>query len=177
MVSLGLALCIAFGTTAQADCHTDGIDVGGAYTDVGQGTSSQFMSWNKTSREVKVYSTASSGMSTEVCLDAIVDWMTVSGHYDNRTSRNCDPGSSRSGIRYEDSGWAGRTITGLQKAAGCRYVPGPSYENCMYVPASESGCPISSASFWYEKGHAVWLRRENGDVEYNNGGNEASPSD
>mgnify|MGYP000943592718 CR=1 FL=1 len=57
-------------------------------------------------------------MPTTMCLDAIVDWMTVSGHYDARNARNCAPGTSRSGTITEPANWGNRDVTGLQKAAG-----------------------------------------------------------
>lgn len=117
-------------------------------------------------------------MSTSVCLEAIVDWMTEAGHYDARASRNCMPASGRSGSRTEPSGWGGRDVTGLQKAAGCKYVQTepPEYSNCEYLPHSEAGCSVGDAHYWYTPGHAVWLRRENGETEYNDGGNVASTS-
>lgn len=173
---MAVAWLLMASASAHADCHSDGDDVGSGYTHAGAG--SQFMSWNRLTRQVQVQSNAGSGMSTSVCLDAIVDWMTVEGHYDNRTARNCDPGSSRSALRTEPSNWAGRTITGLQRAVGCRYVQvePPEYQNCEYLPPSADGCEIGAAHYWYTPGHAVWLRRENGEIEYNDGGNEASPS-
>ena len=121
-------------------------------------------------------------MSTDICLDALVDWMTTSGHYDARDARNCKPGpnSYRSGSIIEPSDWGGRSVTGLQKAAGCKYIQTTSpstYGTCDYAPETPAPCKFNTndAHPWYTKGHAVWLRRQDGTIEFNDGGNVQSP--
>lgn len=103
-------------------------------------------------------------MSTAVCQDTRVDWMTTSGHYDARGARTCQVGSLRVGAIYDPAGWSARDVTGLQKAAGCVYNQGPvTYSGCQYVSASASGCPFpTTARVWTAKVHSILLRAQSG---------------
>jgi hypothetical protein len=92
--------------------------------------------------------------------------MTTDNHYDARISRNCDAtGTSNRGgaFQTEPSNWGGRTVTGLQKAAGCVYQQAgtPYYSGCEYLAGSQAGCE-PSATAWNTYSHATFLRREDG---------------
>jgi hypothetical protein len=71
---------------------------------------------------------------TNYCLEARVDWMTESGHYDAHASRNCAATGStaRTGTLLEPANWGGRTVTGLQKAAGYIYGQYPVGDPAEY---------------------------------------------
>ena len=98
--------------------------------------------------------------------------MTTSGHYDARGARNCQPGTTRSGTITDPSGWSGRNVTGIQKAAGCTYnqTSPPSYSGCSHVPASGCTFPAESAGAWTHTSHAILLRAQDGTVNFNSGG-------
>ena len=166
-------------TLAWADCHGDGDNAGTGTKHVGANNSTQTMTWNLGDRTTYVWSEAGSGMSTDHCLEAQSDWETVAGHYDARAARTCKPGGHREGTYTEAASWSGRDVTGLQKAAGCIYQQyPPDYLNsCDYVAESEdtSMCPFGAAFPWNDKTHAVYLRRENGDIEFNDGGDPSDP--
>jgi hypothetical protein len=175
------ALILVPSGVAWADCHGNGDDVGGDTRHMGAPSSFQYMYWDKPGKRVRVVSNTDSGMNTNICLDAYLDWMTEENHYDARVARNCDPGSYREsdsggdGYQPEPSNWGGRTVTGLQKAAGCKYVQNtnpPSLGDCEYVEP-ESVCNVFGAFAWTNKTHRVWLRAENGTIDYNNGGDVA----
>jgi hypothetical protein len=170
---------IFLGGPASADCHGSGDTEGSGHKTVGAGT--QDLSWNLSSRSTSVSSVTNSSMLTSVCLEARSDWITSSGHYDARASRNCRPGSSRSGTLTDPSGWGGRSVNGLQKAAGCEYNQATSpttYSVCQYVVASIAGCgfPSDSARPWTAWSHAVFLRAQDGSLQFNNGGVVSDPN-
>jgi hypothetical protein len=182
LLTLGVAvvgLMVMSSGVAWADCHGNGDNYGAATVHMGGSNKYQYMYWNKADRLVRVVSKTSSGMSTDICLDAYMDWMTESGHYDARIARNCFPatGSYREsdsggdGYQPEPAGWGGRTVTGLQKAAGCKYLQtgSTSLGPCDYVEP-ESVCDISGAHPWTSKTQRVWIRFQNGLIDYNNGG-------
>lgn len=165
--------------TAFADCHGDGDDAGSGSTSVGSGY--QSMAWNLGNKETYVSSRTLPEMSNQVCLEARSDWMTsglFAGHYDARAARNCDDDSNRGGSILETS-W-GANVTGLQKAAGCKYrqdAEEPYYSNCDYVPESQSGCTFgaNSARAWTAMSHAVLMRKQNGEIKWNDGGIATDP--
>jgi len=113
-------------------------------------------------------------MSTDICLDAYVDWETTvgGGHYDRRQGRNCKPGSGFGGTITEPSNFNGRPVTGLQKAAGCRYeqVPSAHLGTCDYDTEGESNCYFSSALAWTSKCAATLVRHEDGTTDFEDGG-------
>ncbi len=168
------AVILLGATAASADCHGNGVNSGNGYKFVGAPGSQQTMTWSLPDRSTYVRSETGAAMSLSICLEARSDWMTQSGHYDARAARNCDDGSSVAGTWKEPSSWGGRAVTGLQKAAGCKYVQtaDPSYADCDYVEESVGGCPFQSgaARAWTASSHAMFLRRQNGQLESNNGG-------
>lgn len=189
LVSIALTIVVGSASSAFADCHGDGDGDGSGTTNVGPTTSSQYLAWSLSSRTMTVRAMNSDNVSTNYCLEARNDWITdgvitPGGHYDARASRNCDAtsNSTRGGTITEPSNWGGRTVRGLQKAAGCiydQYPAGdpPEYLGCVYVAASKDGCtfPQNSARAWTAMSHAVFLRREDGTTDYNDGGAVSSP--
>lgn len=176
----GLAAVVAMLITATAawavECHGDGDNAGSGTTHVGAG-GTQIMTWNLGDRTTYVSSDAGPGMSTDNCLEARSDWMTASGHYDARAARTCKPGGHREGTWIDPAGWAGRDVTGLQKAAGLVYHQSPpSYGDSDYVAASVSGCLFTGGAAWNDYSHAMFLRRQNGDIETWNGGDPSDPN-
>jgi hypothetical protein len=161
--------------------HGNGPDSGSASTNLGPTTSSQTITWNLGARQASAWATNSDGVSTSYGIDAITDWITADDHYDSRTARNCDAtgSSTRGGTRNEPSDWGTRDVNGLQKAAGCFYLQNttPSYSNCQYIQASIDGCTFGAAKIWTHKSHEVWLRREDGTVDHNDGGFVQLPND
>lgn len=177
---------IACEGAADADCQGDGDTSGSGTKYVGASGSEQHWSWNLSGRQIYVGSTTGSGMSTSVCLDAAADWMTKAGdgHYDARFARNCRPGSFYGGTFTEPSDFGGSSVTGLQKAAGCRYVQtaNPYYDDCAYDtesavnPDTGSYCKFSRALPWTSKCAGFFIRHEDGTVDINNGGDVNSCS-
>lgn len=182
VVPLGLAVALLAGGPAFADCHGDGVNSGSGRKYVGAGT--QFWEWSLANGESTTTSQSYSGMSYDLCLESRFDWETQSGHYDARATRMCGKPYSYGGVVGEPLSWGGRDVTGLQKAAGCKYLQTsppasspPDYGDCEYDSDSETGCPFAanSAQAWNEKNHAVFLLRQDGTVEQNDGGVVSDP--
>ena len=172
---------------ALADCHGDGDDGGDGTATIGVSGSEQIGKWRLNQERVRVKATTGSGMNTDNCHDAAVDWMTTSGHYDNRIARNCRPGtlaesnSGGDGWWGEPSNWGGRTVTGLQKGAGLVYVEATeSYKNSEYFSASEPNCPFGDGSPFTAQSPVTFVkfiwRTGSGALYYNGGGDVASAS-
>lgn len=176
-------------TSAWADCHGNGDNAGSGSKALGGSGSYQEWSWNLSTRVVYVHSVSSAGMSTDICLDAYVDWMTASGdgHYDRRQGRVCQPGSFAVGQFLEPVGWGGREVTGLQKAAACRYeqVPPPAHLNKCNVLPEDAGsydtesaidpntgeyCRFATPLPWTSKCAGTYVRHEDGTVDVGDGG-------
>lgn len=103
--------------------------------------------------------------------------MTVHDHYDARAARTCQPGGHREGTWIDPANWAGRDVTGLQKAAGLVYQQyPPNYGASDYVSASAPGCHFTGGAGWNDPSHAMFLRRQNGDIETYNGGDPSDPN-
>ena len=87
-------------------------------------------------------------MSTDRCMDAMLDWQTTSGHYDGRIVRSCRPGGTATtdpggdGYWQEPSNWAGRTVIDMQKGGGARidddYLNG-NFELYQWDPFAGAG--------------------------------------
>ncbi len=120
LVPLAMLFLLTGAGSAFGDCHGDGDNAGSGTTSVGAGY--QTMTWNLGDMVTYVSSNALPDMSNTVCLEARSDWMTsglFAGHYDARAARNCDNNSTRGGNIWEIA-W-GAHVSGLQKAAGCKY--------------------------------------------------------
>lgn len=123
MVTLGILT-----SAPQASAATSGED--DAYVTPGH----EHAIWSKSEKRLSLGSFPGYSMSTDRCMDAMLDWKTTSGHYDARVVRSCDPGGKVStdpggdGYWQEPSDWGGRTITDMQKGVGARidddYVDG-----------------------------------------------------
>lgn len=182
MLPVGLVVTIGLAAPAFADCHGDGVNSGSTQTYVGVGI--QRWEWSLANRRAYTRSESQPAMSYDLCLDAIFDWETQSNHYDSRVTRMCAKGRAHGGTVTEPAGWGGRTVTGLQKAAGCKYLQTsppaaspPDYAACDHDPDSETGCPITAnaANAWNTLDHAVFLMRQDGQVEINPGGAVSDP--
>jgi hypothetical protein len=176
----------------MADCHGNSPHDTG-YEDAHEGatSSAQYVSWelrgSGAGRGVRVESDASSGMSTDICLDAIFDWMTVDGHFDARVTRNCAPGwdriSDSGGDFWEpDNLWGPRTLTGIQKGAGCKYEQvstsghtAPWLGDCDNVTGHQ--CVPSTVAPWTDLAQRVWVRHQDTTIDYNSGGVPYDPYD
>lgn len=72
--------------------------------------------------KLRVY--PSTAMSSDHCIDAMVDWKNLDGHYDARVARSCRPGdywgTDMNGDFYwnEPSNWAGQNVVDMQKGYG-----------------------------------------------------------
>lgn len=104
------------GVTGPA--RADGPASGDAITTVGASPSTQSAHWSRADKRLRLYNYASSGMSSNRCIDILFDWRTSGGHYDSRTLRNCRPGGT---VRTDPSGdgwwsenWGPRSITGVR---------------------------------------------------------------
>jgi hypothetical protein len=160
---------------ASADCHGDGVDSGSATKYKGAGT--QTMQWSLSGKRVWVYSYTEDDMSTSVCLESKFDWMTNNGHYDARVSRNCSVDSVYGGSISEAPNFSGASVTGVQKSAGCRFVQSSSVyasDDCAYISDSVPGCKWIDHLGWTSPSHAAFLRKQNGDPEFNDGGDPTS---
>lgn len=141
---------------AVADCHVNGVDSGTSSTLAGPSGSYQSYQWSLAGRSAYTLSSTGPSIPTNKCVDARFDWMTTAGHYDARVSRNCRWSSSRGGTFAEPAGWAGVTVTGLQKAAGCVYTVGSTTPTgCLYVSGSVPGCLFSLLRGWTHPSQAV----------------------
>lgn len=177
--SIAMAGFVLFSSAgvAAADCYGDGVDSGSATKYKGAGT--QTMQWSLSSKRSWVYSYTEDDMSTNVCLEAKFDWMTNGGHYDARVSRNCSLESVYGGSISDAPNFFGASVTGVQKSAGCRFVQSSSVyasDDCAYISDSVPGCKWIQHLSWEDASHAVFLRKQNGDLEYNDGGNPRSSS-
>lgn len=105
---------------------------GYGYTYQGAGASFQYMSWNRSTRKIRLKVFADVGMNPDNCMDAMADWHTTNGdHYDARVVRVCLPGGTEEtdpgadGYWIEPSDWDGRPVDGLRIAGG--YVMDDDY--------------------------------------------------
>ena len=66
-------------------------------------------------------------------------------------------------------------MTGLQKAAGCRYnqtTDPTSWSPCVFDPEGYNNCVLNQPPpVWSSSCVASYLRRENGTTDVNDGGN------
>jgi hypothetical protein len=167
------AITAALGALGQsgafADCGGNGLDSGAGSRHVGATGSTQSWSWELSTRHVTVGSVTGGSMSTDLCLDAYFDWMTQNqSHYDRRTARNCAPGTAiSSGTFTEPTNFDGSPVTGLQKAAGCKYlqVPDAHLGDCSYDTESarhDDGtyCEFTKPLAWTSKCSKTWIRHE-----------------
>lgn len=60
------------------------------YVYAGQGWQYGKWSWNES--RLRLVSNPYGDMSTDRCMDAVLDWATYDGHYDSRRVRSCRPG-------------------------------------------------------------------------------------
>jgi hypothetical protein len=169
-----VAMVLGSSASALADCHGIGTLSGAANANQGPGASYQNLQWDRNARTATVWASNTDEVLPSYCLDAAVDWITAAGHYDARIARNCDDTgtSTRGGTVNEPSGWGGRTVNGLQKAAGCYYeqTSPPYYSLCEYVPGSAAGCYFSTATAWNNYSHSTFLRRQDGSTQPWDGG-------
>jgi hypothetical protein len=184
-VILGTVLLLVLGHgLAWADCHGDGDNSGSGTQHVGAAANTEHWTWDLSSREIFVQSDTSSLLNLDDCMDANVDWMTSTaggqpngGHYDSRTARDCKPSGFRQGTITEPSGFDGCDVTGLQKAAGCRYNQDTGNETgCLYDgetaidPDTGQFCHFNSDGLVYGSlCHAIFIRYENGTSDFNGG--------
>lgn len=109
--------------SAAANDHT----AGSGYTSLGAGNSLQYIEWNRTLRRVRLEVKTDANMPTNLCFEATFDWRTANGaHYDQRTVRNCDPGSvvetDPGGDNFwnEPADWDTRPVNGVSRAYGVK---------------------------------------------------------
>lgn len=135
--------------------------------------------WDLTGRRVRLVASPDAAVPTYRCHDAWVDWATVSGHYDARLTRNCDPGSYREtdsggdGWEPEPSNWGGRNVTGIQKGAGCVHNQNSiTFDTCAQYPQNLSTCSIGSDYTLTQMKNFVryWIRYQDGTIGFNSGG-------
>lgn len=115
---MALFVVVASAGVARADTPQSGSDT--AYA----GSGNQSGAWSLTQRRIGLAVDPGSGMSNSRCMDAMLDWGTLSGHYDSRVVRSCrrgtgeetDPGGD--GYWVEPVDWGGRTVTGIHKGFG-----------------------------------------------------------
>lgn len=176
LVPLVVVLSVWYSYPAFAECHGSvASNSGSGTTGVGPTSSSQTMTWNYGDRRAAATAQNSDETETSYCIDATTDWLTSSGHYDARVARNCDATgvTIATGARPEPSGWGSRDVNGLQKAFSCFYnqtsTPG-IYSGCVYLAAGLAGCVHDGAQIWSHASHEVWLRRQDGTPEHNDGG-------
>lgn len=186
VMAAAFALTVTFASAAFADCHADGVNSGDDVKYVGPGTSSEEGAWDLGAKAVKEFTDADFGMSTSKCLDTYVDWATTSGHYDQRLTRVCQPGGWRltdqggDGWALEPSDWGGRTVTGLQKGAGCLYNQSTgNFDDCSDFPEHLSGCVYDLVTDSFTLSYMKWFTRwwvtyQDGTIAYNSGGDVAS---
>lgn len=187
------AACLAIWTlgagAAWADCHGNSAhDNGYKYAFTGAVGSEQDVFWELGGiyggRGVRVMSRAGASMSTDICLDSLFDWMTLSGHFDARVARNCAPDTERvsdsGGDEWQpDDDWGNRTLTGIQKGAGCKYLQTtnpPSYGTTCY-DVTWAVCSPTTASPWTALSQRVWVRHQDTTIDYNSGGDTDNPAD
>jgi hypothetical protein len=78
-----------------------------------------------------------SGMSSDRCMDAMVDWYTGGHHYDSRVARSCLPGAFEEtdkggdGFWVEPADWDNVSVTNMQKGYG--YVMDDDYVNGAFA--------------------------------------------
>lgn len=169
-------------SAAFADCHTDGVNSGDDYAYVGPAGSSEHGAWDLQAKAVREDTYAGSGMSTSKCVDTYLDWATTIGHYDSRLTRVCQPGGHRvtdmggDGWAQEPSDWGGRTVTGLQKGAGCFYNQSTeNFDICTNFPEHLPGCVYDLVYDSFSLGDMTWFTRywvthQDGTIDYNSGG-------
>lgn len=177
------------GSALAEECHGDNGDFSGSNVRHVVASSNQFGEWYEHQATAKsgVSATTNNDMPANRCEDAKFDWMTYSGHYDNRTARDCDPGSSVTsdpsgdGWVLEPVGWGGKALGGMQKAAGCTYnfnSKPVSFPNCNYFPESYGGtgvCQFLVALVWNDPAQRTWFRNSDHTVHYNSGGATGDP--
>jgi len=101
----------------------------------GPGASYQYLTWNKSTRKIRIVVSAAPGLSPNRCLDGAIDWQTTGGHYDVRVVRvrrpgyteQTDPGGDHHWIEPGD--WDSRTVTGIRSAAGMNITDSYPFEN------------------------------------------------
>jgi hypothetical protein len=88
------------------------------------GAGTQYVTWNVSTRKFRLMVTPGSGMSTDRCMDSMLDWQPSSGHYDSRVIRSCRPGHSNEtdpgadGYWIEPSDWDGANVNDTNKGFG-----------------------------------------------------------
>lgn len=78
---------------------------------------------------------------------------------------------ARVGSWTEVAGFSGRNVTQGRIAGGCNWEQSGSsgaYGICNALPGSEFG--FGAGSVWNALSHSVYLRRQDGTVDYNSGG-------
>lgn len=143
---------------------------GSGTTGVGGGASYQNVDWNFGSRFVSTASRTGAGMPTTKCQDASYDWRTSDGtHHDARRSRVCQADTARVGNWTEVAGFSGRPVIGARIAGGCNWEQSTnSYGICQALAGSVGD--FGPGSPWNAPSHSVYLRRQDGTVDYNPGG-------
>lgn len=117
---------VAVGTTAAPALAADGPVTGSEITTAGVAGNSQFFSWNRGDKRIRLSNTTHENMSNAHCVDAFFDWRTADGrHYDSRILRNCKRGSyvqtdpaSAGGDGYWSEDWGLRDITAVRALVG-----------------------------------------------------------
>ncbi len=141
VVAIGIAVSSVSADPALA--ATSGSDY--AYA----GPGSQYAEWNRSQKRLSLRVNTYT-MSSDRCIDSMLDWQTTGGHYDSRVVRVCrnnrfldtDPGGD--GYWSEPTDWGGRTITDMQKGWGAYidddYINGnfPMYEAENFSGAGSS---------------------------------------
>lgn len=123
---VGLIAGLLFAPMSPASAASD--EHGDEWRHLGAGNSYQYIYWDRSERRVGLSVFADTTMSSNVCLEAMMDWSPNDGtHYDARTVRNCMPGGIIStdplgnGYWNEPSNWDSDThdspITNVRAAA------------------------------------------------------------
>jgi hypothetical protein len=179
-LSLGLIWLGVPSAVAAADHNAGEVSVS---TGPGQYTS-QYAKWDRAARKLKLSVNADSSLSTSRCLEVTFDWRTEGGsHYDQRTVRNCDPGSyvttdpAGDGYWHEPSGWNisqwDADVNGVRVAAGLRTTDSHPSELVATQTIFGGGDPYTQGrnppgpddTYWA----AVRTRYQNGSVASNRG--------
>lgn len=178
-LALGMALTVGVTAgSALADCHTTRYASGSGTMNKGPAGGYGAASWNVSTRSIRTTADGRS-LASGYCVTAAFDWATVSGHFDARMARDCDPGSGSMLDTQVDSNTGGRTLRGMQKWGVC-YGPNNTGTGCTTSSMSVSGCTISTMNFVFGTGNNTtrqWRRNSNGTYFYDDGGNPASASD
>lgn len=169
IAAVTLAVWFALGSTVAAFGALP--LAGSGTTTIGGGNGSQYQSWNYNTEYAYTSATAKTNMPTTECVDSSIDWNRTDGHYDARRTRVCKPGATYAGSVTEQSNFYGANVVGARIAGGCRYVQSGGAGD--YVACQNQAGSVGSwgqAVAWNALSHAVYLKRQNGTTDFNDGG-------